>query len=148
MLSGMLLRWLRNDDRSMNKNISDYRSHMAQARGSIATCTGGIFESVSPCSPVGPTQEGRRADCSFFLSPMHLFRIRSKSQKRSDRPQVSNSASNSSLRPPLVPQTKLALSPEDTCSSSSSSLSDNLDVSPSRHPLDSKISHSEPDEPK
>ena len=78
---------------------------------------------------------------------MPLFGIRSRSQKRPDRPQDSSSASSSSSRPPLLPQTNLALStPEDTCSSSSSSFSDELDVSPSK--LGSKIFHSDPDEPK
>ena len=106
----------------------------------------GIFDSV-PCSPVGPFKKvAHRTDCSCLLSPMPLFRIRSKSQKRSDRPQDSSSASSSSSRPHLLPQTNLALStPEDTCSSSSS---DDLDVSPSKHPFGSKIFHSEPDEPK
>ena len=80
---------------------------------------------------------------------MPLFGIRSKSEKQSDRPQGSSSASNSSSRPPLLPQTNLALStPEDTCSSPSSSSSDDLDLSPSKHPFGSKIFHSEPDEPK
>jgi hypothetical protein len=81
---------------------------------------------------------------------MPLFGIRSRSQKRFDRPQDSNSsASSSSSRPPLHPQTNLALStPEDTCSSSSSSFSDDLDVSTSKHPFGSKKFHSEPDEPK
>ena len=93
-------------------------------------------------------RRSHRADCSSFLSPMHFLGIRSRSQKRSDRPHDSNSASNSSSRPPLLPQTNLALSaPEDT-SSSSSSFSDILDVAPSKHPLGSKISHCEPDEPK
>ena len=109
----------------------------------------GIFDSV-PCSPVGPFKKvAHRADYSCLLSPiMPLFGIRSRSQKRSDRPQDSSSTSSSSSRPPLLPQTNLALSsPEDTCSSSSS-FSDDLDVSPSKHPFGSKILHSEPDEPK
>ena len=106
----------------------------------------GIFDSV-PCSPVGPFKKvAHRADCSCLLSPMPLFRIRSRSQKPSDRPKDSSSASSSSSKPHFLPQTNLALStPEDTSSSSSS---DDLDVSPSKHPFGSKIFHSEPDEPK
>ena len=82
---------------------------------------------------------------------MPLFGIRSRSQKRSDRPQDAGSASSSSSRPPLLPQTNLALSTlEDTsgCSSSSSSFSDDLDISPSKHPFGGKKVYSEPDEPK
>ncbi|KAF8813870.1 hypothetical protein BYT27DRAFT_7131049 [Phlegmacium glaucopus] len=81
---------------------------------------------------------------------MHLFRIRSKStQKQSSRSTDSNSASTSSSRPPLLPQTNLTFSSDDTGStSSSSSFSNNLDVSPPKHSIGRQIYHRELDEPK
>lgn len=107
---------------------------------------GRYFDYV-PCSPVGPKENLAALPLS---SHMYLFRIRSKSQKQSSRSQDSNSASNSSSRPPLLPQTNRALSiPDDTSpSSSSSSLANNLDISPSKRQIGRKISYRESDEPK
>lgn len=118
---------------------------MAKARGCIATCAGGILivsEFLVPCSPVSShSRSESHTACPPLLSPMHLLRIRSRSQKQPDRSQDSNTASTSSSRPPLVPQTNLTLStPEDTLS-----LPDNSDVSAL---IGRKISHFEPDDPK
>ena len=76
---------------------------------------------------------------------MHIFRIRPRSQKRPSRSQDYDSASNSSSRPPLLPQTN---APDDKSLSSSSSLVNDLDTSPSKRPIGTKISHHELDEPK
>lgn len=145
----MFLGWLRTNDRLMNKNIlpeATWQKHVDPLPRVRAVF---LILSLVPCSPVGHSRSRRTQAALPCFHPMYLFRIRSKSQKRSDRSQDSTSTPNSSSRPPLLPQTNLALSTsEDTCPSSSSSFSSNLDVSSSKPPIGRKISCCEPDEPK
>ena len=70
----------------------------------------GLYFDAVPCSPVGASLFKVAHYYSSLLSSMHIFKIRPKSsRKRSARSPDPDSISNSSSRPPLFPQTNLAL---------------------------------------